>query len=297
MIINRANLGLLTTGFKTLFNNAFAAAPSQWERVAMPVPSSTKQEIYAWLGAMPLFREWIGERVIQNLRQHDYTIRNRDFEVTIGVDRNDIEDDQYGVYTPMIQMLGQQAKTHPDELVFGLLKNAFATKGYDGQNFVDTDHPVIDAAGNEQSVSNTQAGALAPWFLLDTTKPIKPLIFQKRRDYTFVPMDRQDDEVVFSTKKFRYGVDARVNAGLALWQLAFGSQAALDINNYGAARSAMMEFKADGGKPLNIMPNLLVVPPSLDRAAREVVMVERLANGADNPYYKTAEILVVPWLA
>lgn len=297
MIINKANLAALFTGYKTVFNEAFAAAESDWDKVATLVPSSTKQETYAWLGTSTRFREWIGERVIQNLKSHDYTIKNVSFENTVGVDRDDIEDDTYGVYRPLIAQLGQDAKTHPDTLVFGLLKAGFDTVCYDGQYFFDTDHPVIDETGVEQSVSNVQDGDKTPWFLLDTSKAVKPLIFQRRRDYTFVAMDNGEDEAVFMRKQYRYGVDARVNSGYGLWQLAFGSKKALTAENYAAARAAMMSLKGDGGKPLNVRPTLLVVPPELEGAAREILLAERNDMGATNVYRNTAELLVTPWLA
>jgi phage major head subunit gpT-like protein len=86
------------------------------------------------------------------------------------------------------------------------------------------------------------------------------------------------------------------NAGYGLWQLAHASQQTLDVDNYFAARAAMQGLKGDGGRPLAISPNLLVVPPSLEKRALEVVTVERLANGADNPAKGTAQVLVCPWL-
>lgn len=297
MIINRANLVALFTGFKTVFNEAFSTAESHFAQVAMTVPSSTKRETYAWLGASTRFREWIGERVVQNLANHDFTIVNKSFENTVGVDRDDIEDDTYGVYRPLLSQLGQDAKTHPDELIFALLAAGFASLCYDGQYFFDSDHPVVDAAGAEQSVSNTGGGAGTAWYLLDASRAIKPFIWQSRAEYNFVAMDQPDDEAVFNRKQYRYGIDGRGNAGYGLWQLAYGSKVALDATNYAAARAAMMSFKGDHGKPLNVKPTLLVVPPSLEKAGLEVLQAERLANGATNIYRGTASLLVTPWLA
>ncbi len=65
-----------------------------WQKVATLVPSEAGEESYKWLGKIPRMREWIGDRQIQNLTASDYTIKNKDFEVTVGVDRNDIEDDK-----------------------------------------------------------------------------------------------------------------------------------------------------------------------------------------------------------
>ncbi len=292
MIINQQNLKTLYTGFKTVFNEAFSAAMAEYDKLAMTVPSTTSKETYGWLGTTTKFREWLGDRVVQNLEAHDWTIKNVSWENTIGVDRDSIEDDTYGVYRPLIAQLGEDAKRHPDELVFDLLARGFTEACYDGQYFFDTDHPV---AGG--SVSNFQGGTGTAWYLIDGSRQIKPIIFQKRKDYNFVAMDREDDEAVFSRKLFRYGVDARVNAGFGLWQLAFASRQPLDVSSYADARAQMMAFQGDNGKPLGIRPTLLVVPPSLEKAALEVVQAERLANGATNVYRGTAQVLVSPFLS
>ena len=111
MLINRANMDTLFASYNAAFRTGLAAmqANSQYTQVAMTVPSSTAEEVYAWLGKIPGLKEWVGERVIENLRQHGYTLRNRDFEDTIEVDRNHIEDDRYGVYAPMFTALGEAA--------------------------------------------------------------------------------------------------------------------------------------------------------------------------------------------
>ena len=61
------------------------------------------------------------------------------------------------------------------------------------------------------------------WYLLDTKKPLKPFIFQRRKAPVFVAKDSPDDEGVFMKKEFLFGVDSRDNAGYGLWQLAYGS--------------------------------------------------------------------------
>ncbi|MCY9771153.1 Mu-like prophage major head subunit gpT family protein, partial [Paenibacillus alvei] len=66
------------------------------------------------------------------------------------------------------------------------------------------------------------------WFLLCTTKPLKPLIYQNRKEAKFVAMDRDTDENVFMRKQFLYGVDGRSNAGFGFWQMAYGSTGEVD---------------------------------------------------------------------
>jgi len=292
LVVNKANLNIIFQAFKTAFNNAFAGADRQWDKIATLVPSSSKEEKYAWLGQFPRLREWLGDRQVKSLSLHDYSIKNKKFESTVGVPKDDIDDDSYGVLTPLMSEMGYAAQTHPDELMFDLLAKGFTETCYDGQFFFDTDHPV-----NGASVSNMQAGAGTPWFLLDASRPLKPLIFQRRRDYDFKAMTDDDDEKVFMREEFRYGVDARVNGGFGLWQLALGSKAALSAANFDSAVEAMMGFKSDEGRPLGVKPSILVVGPGNRAAAKAVIDKEKLAGGEDNTNYKAVEVMVVPWLA
>lgn len=297
MIINQANLSRLYTGFKTSFNEGLGMAPPMHERIATRVPSSTKEEKYGWLGKVPGFREWLGDRVVQNIALHDYAIKNKRFENTIGVDRDDIEDDTVGIYAPLFRSLGEATAAHPSELVYALLAAGFATLGYDGQYFFDTDHPVLDAGGAATSVANTDGGAGTAWFLMDARRALKPIIWQVRKDYSFVAMTMETDEVVFNRNEYRYGVDARANVGYGFWQMAWGSKQALSKTTYETARTGLMGMKGDYGRPLGIVPNLMVVPPALEKSGLEILNSERDAAGATNVYRGTAELLVVPWLA
>ncbi|MDI3259690.1 MAG: Mu-like prophage major head subunit gpT family protein [Sinobacteraceae bacterium] len=298
MIINRQNLRDLFVGFNAAFTQGFRDAPQDWPKIATPVPSTTREEHYAWLGQFPRLREWVGERVVNAMASHDYRVVNQKFEATVEVARDDIEDDHYGVYKPLFQEMGYAAATHPNDIVFPLLAAGFTGICYDGQPFFDADHPVglPGGSGGVVSVSNVQPGSGAPWFLLDVSRALKPIIFQKRREYDMRGVFDLNDEKVFMTDKFLYGVDARVAAGYGFWQQAFGSKDVLSAANYAAARQAMMAFKSDEGRPLGIKPTLLVCGPSNEGAALEILKAERNASGATNIYRGTAELLVTPWL-
>lgn len=297
MIINAANLALLRTAFNTAFASGLSQAAPQWNRVATMVPSTTQSSSYGWLGKLPNVREWIGDRVVNSIGQHDYTIKNKPWELTIAVDRDDIEDDQYGVYSPLFTEMGMSTGAHPDTLCFSLLKDGFSTACYDKQYFFDTDHPVLDEKGNETSVANTDGGSGTPWFLLDDSRAMKPIIYQSRRSFEFVAKDKPTDDNVFDKREFKYGVDGRNNVGFGFWQFAWGSKQTLDKDAYKDARAALSGMKGDYGRPLGLKPKLLVVPPSLEGAALEIVNSERDAAGATNVWKGTAEVLVVPWLA
>lgn len=297
MIINQSNLAALFQAYKVIFQQAFGNVQSDYDQIAMTVPSTTAKEVYPWLGQTTRFRQWIGDRVVQNLMTHDFSIKNLPWENTVSVAREAIEDDTYGVYKPMLAQLGQDAKQHPDELIFALLAAGFNSLCYDGQYFFDTDHSVLNADGSTSSVSNFGGGSETAWYLLDTSKIVKPLIYQVRKDYNFVAMDKETDDNVFNRKEYVYGVDARSNVGFGLWQLAYASKAPLTEASYGAARAALMGMKGDNGKPLGVRPTVLVVPPSLEGAGLKILQAEKNAAGATNIYQNTAKLLCTPWLS
>lgn len=297
MIVNRQNLRMAYTGFKATFQNAFDGAPVNYTQITTEVPSATSSEEYAWLGQTTRFREWVGDRVVQAIKQHGYTIKNKTWENTVGVPKEAFEDDQYGIYTPLMAQLGQDSREHPDELVFDLMGRAETEECYDGQPFFDTDHPVLAADGTETSVSNLTDGAETAWYLLDTTRAIRPFIYQNRKPYNFVMKDQEQDDNVFMQKEFLYGVDGRSNVGFGLWQLAHKAKVELTADNFNSVYAAMKSMKGDNGRPLNIRPNLLVVPPSLRAQALEVVKAERNAAGATNINRNVVDVLDTSWLA
>lgn len=76
---------------------------------------------------------------------------------------------------------------------------------------------------------------------------------------------------------------------------------ALSAAAYAVARAQMMGLKDDGGESLDIMPDLLVVPPSLEETARLIINADTIPNAAGtaaetNVWKGSARILVVPRL-
>ena len=293
MIITKQNLRTLYIGFKAAFQRGLQSRETpEWSRLATLVPSSTDSEDYGWLGQVPRLREWIGDRHVKNISRHGYSIKNKDFETTIGVKRTHIEDDNLGIYAPLFEELAIAAQEWPDELVYALLKAGHTELCYDGKPFFATDHPEGDSVA-----SNLQAGGGPDWYLLDTTRSLKPLIFQRRREPKLVRLDEDRDANVFMRGEYLYGVDARGAAGFGFWQMAYKSGATLDATNFDAAVANMMSRKNDEGSSLKIMPNLLVVPPALRAAAKALIEAEKNAAGATNTNYKAVDVLVTAELA
>jgi len=156
MLVNKASITAVFISLKTTFNQAFEGAPSQWQKTAMLVPSGSSQSDYAWLSRFPKMRKWLGDKVIKSLSAFNYSVVNDDWEATVAVKRNDIEDDTLGIYAPQAQEAGYSAKNLPDEIVSDLKNDAFESECYDGQYFYDDDHPV-----GESTDSNLGTAALS----------------------------------------------------------------------------------------------------------------------------------------
>lgn len=292
MDITRAALAALNTGIQTAFNARLTSAETTYGRIAMTVNSTTGQEAYPRLSGLAPMREWIGERHIQRLSEGGFVVKNRSFEGTVAIPVDNIEDDQYGLYTPIVSDLGQAAAELPDELVWGQLEQGWTANFYDGQTFFDTDHPVEDENGIERSVSNTQGGTGAAWYLIDDTRPLKPIIFQSRKKPQIVPKTSLTDDNVFFQDEFVWGVKGRCAAAFGAWQLVFGSRQPLTSENYAAARAAMKGATGHRGRKLNLKPKLLVVPSTLEEAGLEILNSERNTAGATNVWRNSAMLHV-----
>jgi len=296
-VVNSDVLSAINTGFSTAFQNGLAQAPSQWTRVATQVPSVSRGNNYAWLGDLPGMKKWIGPRQLSALKVYNYYLENEDWEDTIVVKRKDIEDDMEGVYAPRFSAMGKAVGASKDTLVFAALKGGFATECYDKQFFFDTDHPVLDANGQEITVANTDGGSGESWFLIDSKQPINPVLLQMRKEAQFVAQDNPSDHRVFMNAEFAYGADGRWTVGYGFWQWCWGSKQTIDAAHYKTARAALTGMKGDYGRPIGVQPDLLVVGPSNEEAGRNLLTSTTGANGATNPWKGTAELLVVPWLA
>lgn len=292
MDLNAAALTAINTAITTAFNVSLTGVETTYGRIAMTVMSSTRANVYPKLAEIPAMREWIGSRHVHRLEQDGFTVENRRFENTIAVPVDDIADDQYGMYSTLAADFGQTAAELPDDLVWEQLAKGFATTHYDGQFFFDTDHPVEDENGVVQSVSNFGGGSGAAWYLIDTTRVIKPIIFQDRQPAQITPLTNLTDPNVFNLDEFQWGAKRRCAAGFGAWQTAYASKQALTAANYAAARTAMMSMRGHRGRKLNIRPTLLVVSSANEGAAREILSAERNAAGATNVWRNTADLHV-----
>lgn len=178
MIIDKDTPNLLLAGLQPIFMKKYTEAPSNLDRIATTVNSTKSTEPYAWLGEVTTVNEWKDDRKDSDVKEHNFSIANRDWEASIAVDRNAIEDDQYGQIQIRVKQLASRMKQFPEKLCFQLLEQGNLTTGtsgmftgktiscYDGQAFFSASHPVgstvqSNIGSTALGVSSTEAAMTA----------------------------------------------------------------------------------------------------------------------------------------
>jgi phage major head subunit gpT-like protein len=238
MIISQANLDALRLTLSMAFQGAYDSTEPAFSRLTSVLPSSTASTRYGWLAQQVMLREWIGPRVALNLAERTHVVVNRKFEATIQIPRDQLEDDNLGMYAGvMVPQLAQAVKKHADQLTVTLLalSSGAGPVTFDGSTLFADAHPNFNVTG----------------------------------------------------------------AGATTYDNNFAL--ALDAANFNTVWSTMAAYIGENGQPLGVMPNLLIVPPQLRKAALELMNASMTVGsniaGGSNVLQGWCDVLVVPELA
>lgn len=135
MQISQANLRSIFTGYRVLFNDAMLATKIKSDVFSMQVPSMHDTEVYDWLGSLPGMSKLIGEIKKRNVAGITWNVRNDEYASTLALKQSSVENDSYGLYNPVMQGMGRNAKLHRDVLMFALLNAGFTGLDYTGSPF------------------------------------------------------------------------------------------------------------------------------------------------------------------
>lgn len=158
-MLSHTNLVVAEKVFKTMFNEALSrfAGLNPWTRLgslAMEVPSDGSEEDYRWLGALPVFQEWVGDLDVDELADYSYTLRNKHFGAAVGIDSDEIADDKFAIIRPRIEGLAVRALQHRGKMIQDLILNGTTYKAFDGVAFFS------DVSG-ARTIDNLGAGTIS----------------------------------------------------------------------------------------------------------------------------------------
>lgn len=292
MIISQVSLNALRTVLSSAFTVGLKKVTTKHEVFTTKVTASTKVQTYGFLAEPPKFRKWLGEKRIKSLAEKAYQLVNDAFEQTIGIHKHQIADDNLGLYAPMVSGWGQTSAELGDRLAFEALRDGNIRECYDGQNFFDAEHPVGDGV-----VSNINTAAtVQPWYLLDCSQALKPILLQEREAPHFHMVTNMQDSEVMKTGNYLMGAEARYGAGYTYWQLAYRSTATLDAAGYQAAKDAGQALVNDEGEPSPVRYTHCVAGRSNIAAARALFTKAALAGGESNIWLNDVVVIEAEWL-
>ena len=152
--------GLSTKGLRGEFFQRFdqAGKATHYADLSTKLQSTTKKETYAFLGTVPPMREWGTGRLARGVFAESYDIDNLKYEITLEVDRDEIEDDQLGQIRLRIAEMAARAATHKDSEIARLLANGHSAgyHSYDGKPFFSATHE----SGKSGTQDNDLTGAI-----------------------------------------------------------------------------------------------------------------------------------------
>ncbi len=189
----------LLTNFRAIFNQELGELDrtlADYKKIATIIPSTSDKESYGWLGAPPAMSEWKDKKVLHGMNANDYTLTNKDYEATMEIDRNTIEDDKYSLIKPRIRGLAMRAIKFFNEKVFSALDDGGAAYGYDSSYYFFANTRVIGGSGNIDNILDGSYSASTTEVLAGIDAAVTAM--RNFKDDRGVPMNLTPDTIVCS---------------------------------------------------------------------------------------------------
>lgn len=159
-----SNFTVFVSNANTIMGQAYASTEGLIHPViATTMPSASSQTVHAWTGMVPKGRVWAGPRFVNEPAPQTYTVVNLPWEITMSIDRFQLDDDQFGALYRVLPDMARQAARMPDYWLRDLLEasGAFsgtAQNGLDGLAHFSTAHPVNFYKSGLGTYSNKYTG-------------------------------------------------------------------------------------------------------------------------------------------
>jgi phage major head subunit gpT-like protein len=273
----------VNTAFKTAFIGNSGAQHA--DQLATEFNMSTREVEFPIIMGLGPMRLWEGSRIVEGVMRDSYRITTQKYEKTIGIEQEDVEDDNLDLYLPAIKTAAIGIANWKAQAIYKKIEEN--GPGYDKKPMFAIDHQERGL-----NVSNFQDGVGPAWYMLDLSKPIKPWLWGVKIAPTIKAKTADTDDNVFWRDQLIWGARARGGAGYGPWQIAFKSKAALDGPSLEAAIASMRDRRDEHGESLDVVPTTLLVPPALEWDARRLLGPATIAGGADNIYQGAIPFLV-----
>lgn len=148
----------LTVGARTGFLTSMKDTVLPWQQISTTFQMSAAQNELVDLGAAPMPKESKSGVTIQDFIEKNIPVSAKNWDITVWISQNSIDDDQTGMLQPKVRSAGRNFQKHINQEVFKALNagddNTQYGLGYDGQDFFDSDH--VDKGGNYQTAQDNE---------------------------------------------------------------------------------------------------------------------------------------------
>jgi phage major head subunit gpT-like protein len=123
--------------------------------------TTTKTQTIGFLGSMPRMKEFVDERITEEIIAHSFSATIKEYKNGISIKFSDMNADQTGQFNLKIRGMANEASSFPDDLVVDALING-ATTGYtcyDGAEFFDSSHTAYKSSGTQDNLMGTSGAS------------------------------------------------------------------------------------------------------------------------------------------
>jgi phage major head subunit gpT-like protein len=153
MLINGANLAVAQQENEALFRESIKKTTPKYAEACMMTSCTGNQKTYHLLDELQGVTEWLGPRLMNELRANSVTLVDKKWTDAVRVARTDYEDDNWGLIKARFADMGKGFALHPDELLAALIKAGETDNAYDGVPFFSANHPT--STGTQSSLYNS----------------------------------------------------------------------------------------------------------------------------------------------
>lgn len=130
-------IDIFTAALRTEFVTSFEAiaTPAPIERAMFRVPSTAREENYAWLSPVPAVDQYKGHRRYGKISSLKYKVANLEYDTSFEVLNRDVRDDQASGYLIKAKDLSKKCKLFSGRKSLQNLAAGGSTVCFDGSNF------------------------------------------------------------------------------------------------------------------------------------------------------------------
>lgn len=156
-------MGYADLGSREIIGRIFLALeetqPPEWvTSVGMLINSDQESETYRWLSALPAMREWLGGRNVNRLDVQELIVRNKKFEASLEVMRDELRRDKTDQIQLRINELASRANQHWAKLLTETIEAGASTNSYDGTAFFGAAHVEGESGTQDNDLTSAAAG-------------------------------------------------------------------------------------------------------------------------------------------